>query len=130
MKKTNKRRALIVVLFALSFVLFGCAQGPDPDGVSAPEDTVDFSRVPDGTHRGTFTYGAFNFVVDVVVADGEVVETIVVQNRDNQPSRDAEEVLDRVVEEQTLNVDAVSGATVSSRTLIKAVENALKRAKQ
>ncbi|MCW3490969.1 FMN-binding protein [Dethiobacter alkaliphilus] len=130
MKNKIKYRVLVVLLFALSFMLFGCGQGPDPDGVSDPEDTIDFSTVPDGTHRGTFTYGAFNFVVDVVAEDGEVAEIIVVQNRDNQPSRDAEVVLDRVVEEQSLDVDVVSGATVSSRTLLRAVQNALDRAVQ
>ena len=130
--KTKKRyRLLVLLLLAVSFILHGCGeQGPDPDGIAEPADTFDFSTIPAGAHRGMFTYGSFNFIVEVVAEDGNVTDIIVIQNRDNQPSIDAEAVLERMVEAQSLDVDTVSGATVSSRSLVKAVENALKGAKK
>lgn len=130
MKNKKRYPLFILLLFAVSFILYSCGQSPDPENVDVPADTLDFSTLPEGTHRGTFTYGSFNFIVDVVVQDAAVTEIILIQNRDNDPSREAEVVLDRIVEAQSLNVDGVTGATVSSRSLMKAVESALKNALQ
>ena len=129
MEKKKRYRLVLLLLFAISIMLFGCGEsGPDPNSVEDPTGSLDFSTIPDGTHRGTFTYGAFNYIVDVVAEDGEVIDIIVIQNKDNAPSIEAESVLSRIVEAQSLEVDGISGATVSSRSLMKAVENALKRA--
>ena len=38
---------------------------------------------------------------------------------------DAETIVDAVVEQQSVEVDAILGATASSQTILKAVENAL-----
>ena len=37
----------------------------------------------------------------------------------------AEAIIDQVIQNQSLEVDAVSGATTSSKTILKAIENAL-----
>jgi uncharacterized protein with FMN-binding domain len=42
----------------------------------------------------------------------------------------AEVITGKVVEAQTLEVDIVSGATYSSKVILKAIENALKSANQ
>ena len=39
----------------------------------------------------------------------------------------AESIVDRVTSSQSIEVDAVSGATFSSQTILKAVENALSK---
>jgi uncharacterized protein with FMN-binding domain len=51
----------------------------------------------------------------------------VIANRDSERAQAAEEVLDRVLAQQTLLVDAVSGATNTSKALLKAVENGFSR---
>jgi uncharacterized protein with FMN-binding domain len=40
----------------------------------------------------------------------------------------AEAVIERIVEEQSTDVDVVTGATMSSRVIMNAVEDALKKA--
>jgi uncharacterized protein with FMN-binding domain len=44
--------------------------------------------------------------------------------------RPAEAITERVVAAQTTQVDAVSGATGSSRVILKAIENAVHKAKE
>ncbi len=39
----------------------------------------------------------------------------------------AEIITDKVIDTQSLQVDAISGATYSSKTILKAIENALKK---
>ncbi|MBS4008209.1 MAG: FMN-binding protein [Clostridium sp.] len=125
----NARYGLILLLLLIvTPLLFGCGANRAAEKPGDTQAAVDFGSVPDGTHRGMFTYGAFNFIVDVVAENGRVVTINVVQNRDNQQSADAVAVLDKIIEAQSLDVDAVTGATATSRALTKAVENALRRA--
>lgn len=130
MKKRSRQSVALVFLFATIFFLFGCGDRRTEKEPRDAKTTIDFSTIPDGTYRGTFTYGAFNFIVEVTAADGQVTDVIAVQNRDNEPSIEAEAVLGRVVDAQSLEVDVVSGATASSKALLKAAENAIKKALQ
>jgi len=128
MKNKRQLRLSFVLLLAMVFVLLGCGASRDTENPRDNQVSIDFSSIPDGTHRGMFTYGAFNFVVDVFVENGRLTKITAVQNRDNQQSRDAVAVLAKIVEAQSLDVDAVSGATATSRALTKAVESALRQA--
>ncbi|MBS4032200.1 MAG: FMN-binding protein [Clostridiales bacterium] len=129
MKSKTQYRLLIVLLCTIAFFLIACG---DRSNTEKPEikPTIDFSTVPDGTYRGRFTYGAFNYIVDVVVADGKVTEIIAIQNKDNEPSEMAEGVFDNIIAAQSVDIDGISGATASSKALIKAVENSVKHAQQ
>lgn len=126
--KNARQSLLLLLLLIVILVPFGCAANRSAEKPRDGQAAIDFATVPNGTHRGTFTYGAFNFIVDVVAENGRVVTINVVQNRDNQQSADAVAVLDKIIEAQSLDVDAVTGATATSRALTKAVENALRRA--
>ncbi|MDW7650487.1 MAG: FMN-binding protein [Bacillota bacterium] len=128
MKIKRRYSLILLLLLTVAAFLYGCGERAPADNVSDTKETINFKDIPDGTHRGTFTYGGFNYIVDVVAADGEIRAIEIVQNKDNEPSREAEAILDRIIEEQSLQVDNVSGATVSSRALLKAVENAVTKA--
>lgn len=90
---------------------------------------LDHASAADGEHPGSFSYGEGDFTVTVSVvvevADGRIVSIAVTENEDRSHPQNAEAVLPRVIAEQSLRVDAVSGATTTSKALLKAVENAL-----
>jgi uncharacterized protein with FMN-binding domain len=86
---------------------------------------VDLSQVRDGTHRGQFTYGGYTYIVEVSVSGGRITSIVPVANRDTGPAKAAEGVIPRILEEQRNDVDVVSGATTTSKALLKAVETAL-----
>lgn len=86
---------------------------------------VDLSRIPDGTYAGEFGYGNFAYAVDVTVIGHRITEILVTKNRDGEHARLAEEVADYVLDAQSVQVDAVTGATTTSKALLKAIENAL-----
>ena len=50
---------------------------------------------------------------------------ITILQHDNGLGSTAESIVNDVVQEQSLDIDAVSGATVSSKCILKAVENAI-----
>ena len=117
-----RRRAFIwAVLLAGVALLPSCG----PDLRTMPIHDVDLKAVPEGTHEGSFAYGGFTHVVRTTVEGGRIVKIDLVKNRTNEYAKKAEAVLPRVIEKQTPNVDAITGATMSSKALLKAVENSL-----
>jgi len=62
--------------------------------------------------------------VEVDVASGVIADVRIIEHQNGRGSS-AEAVARKVVESQSLEVDAISGATISSNTILKAVENAL-----
>jgi len=87
-------------------------------------DGVSAVRVPDGTYSGACDVGYIRAKVEVAVRDGRIESIDLVEHR-NERGAAGEGVIPRILEAQTTDVDAVSGATNSSRVIQKAVENAL-----
>lgn len=90
-----------------------------------PIADVDLSTIPDGAYRGGFTYGKFTYEVRTVVKNHRIDTIDILKNRNSKYAKKAAGVIPRIVEKQTPNVDAVSGATTTSKALMKAVENSL-----
>jgi uncharacterized protein with FMN-binding domain len=110
-------------------VFIGCA-GAYNEIRRMPIADVDATHLPDGVYRGAFTYGSgggFTYIVDTTVAGGRIIAVHVVRNRDTPHARKAEGVIPKIVAADSPAVDAVAGATTTSKALMKAVENALTR---
>lgn len=90
-----------------------------------PINEVDLSRVSDGSYRGDFSYGGFTYEVEVSVKDHKIEGIEILRNRESKHAKKAEGVAEKVLEAQSLKVDAVTGATTTSKALLKAIENAL-----
>ncbi|MDW7650206.1 MAG: FMN-binding protein [Bacillota bacterium] len=89
-------------------------------------EDIDLTEVRDGTYRGVFDTGGYDYEVEVHVAAHRIKEINVLNNRQGEHAQKAEAVTDRVIEAQSLQVDTVSGATTTSKALLKAIENALR----
>lgn len=85
---------------------------------------VGISDVRDGTYTGECDVNIIYAKVEVIVQRGEIINISLLEHR-NGRGLSAEEIVDRIVAEQTVNVDAVTSATNSSIVIKKAVENAL-----
>ncbi|MEA4920339.1 MAG: FMN-binding protein [Clostridiaceae bacterium] len=101
------------------------------DNSDVSTSIVDFSgaQLKDGTYQGSAKGYNGTTTVSVVVESGQVTEINVVSQNDTDRFFDqAESVLDDIIDNQSLEVDTVSGATFSSAGLINAVYDALKDA--
>jgi uncharacterized protein with FMN-binding domain len=85
---------------------------------------LDIINVPDGVYVGEYDVGFVYAKVEVTVQNGVITNIDILEHKNGRGSR-AEVVVDRIIEEQKIDVDAVSGATNSSTVIKKAVENAL-----
>lgn len=90
-------------------------------------EEVDLNSIEDGTYEGS--YGSFpvSAIVEVTVKDHRMTEIKLVDHSNGQ-GQPAEVLPEKVVESQSVKVEAISGATYSSRVILKAIETALKNA--
>ena len=88
-------------------------------------DEIDIADVSDGIYIGEYDVNFIYAKVEVTVEDWEIVSINILEHR-HERGKAAEKVIEKIIEEQKTDVDAVSGATNSSTVIKKAVENALK----
>lgn len=99
-------------------------------GIVAPKQekmVIDFAKVPDGTYEGTGNGLMGPIKVRVTVKGGKVTEVVVVENTETPGVADKalSDIPKAIVEQQRVEVDAVSGATFASKGIMEAVKNAL-----
>ena len=87
---------------------------------------IDLSKVEDGTYEGHSELGPVIVDVKVTVKKGKI-EEIEIVNHQNGLGQSANVIVDEMVDKNTYDVDAVSGATVSSEIIMNAVNNALQK---
>jgi len=96
---------------------------------SLPLDGADFSRLSDGTFHGAYAGGMYKWRAnecDVTVTGGKVTGIKLAKSPDPKAETAYTNTLyERVIQAQSLQVDTVSGATLTSKAYLKAVENAL-----
>lgn len=85
---------------------------------------LDISNIPDGVYVGEYDADFVYAKVEVTVQNGAITDIDILEHK-NGRGKSAEIVTGRILEEQKIDVDAVSGATNSSTVIKKAVENAL-----
>ena len=86
--------------------------------------SIDISNIPDGIYVGEYDVNFIYAKVEVTVQNGAITNIDILEHK-NERGKPAEIVVDRIIEEQKIDVDVVSGATNSSTVIKKAVENAL-----
>jgi uncharacterized protein with FMN-binding domain len=85
---------------------------------------VDLTTIADGEYYGESDVGFVRAKVKVVVKDHKMTDIELIEHV-NEKGAPAEVLPDRMIEEQRVDVDAVSGATSSSNVIRDAVYNAL-----
>jgi uncharacterized protein with FMN-binding domain len=85
---------------------------------------VDLSKISDGEYTGSCDVDFISVKV-VVTVKNHKIENINLEEHKNGKGKQAEVITDKVVDSQSLQVDTVSGATNSSKVILKAIENAL-----
>lgn len=97
------------------------------DSEDSASESVEYK---DGTYEGTAEGHNDPISVEVTIKDGEIDNIVITDHAETEGLSDPafEEVPAEIMETNSTDVDTVSGATVTSKAIISAVENALEDA--
>jgi len=108
-----------VIIAFVSLLIIGCSMALL--GITA--EMPDLSSKADGVYPGSF----FNVILDVTVKNFYITRIDIIEHYHSPVGKNAEKIIDKIIQKQSLDVDTVTGATMSSRSILKAVENALQQ---
>jgi uncharacterized protein with FMN-binding domain len=113
---------LVVIIFGVVFFLRARQMVKVID--STVIEDVDLAQTQDGIYVGEFGDFLVNVKLEVTVQDHQITNIKITEQRSG-PGYEALEVIDRIIDAQSPKVDAVSGATGSSKSIMIAVQKAL-----
>ena len=119
--KALKITGVIVAVFILIIAggLFAITRGLD-EMQDLVINEVNAGELPDGEYTGEFDSYRWSNKVTVTIVDGKITEV----RPENGQALELE-LSERIIASQSLQVDIDTGATVSSKAFLKAVEEAL-----
>ena len=100
---------LAIGALLIGTMVLGCAETPI---TGAP---VDHARLKNGTYEGSYRGGPNKAIVEVTIKDNAIVNIKIIQHQAWKGKKAEETIVERIIARQSTRVDAVSGATNSSR---------------
>ncbi len=116
--------AIVAVVIVAGYLAAGGLQSNLEQLAVSTIASIDLSEIQDGTYTGTYTAIPISAEVHVTVQNHRLTAVELVKHSHGRGTA-AEVILDEVLRQQTLGVDAISGATHSSKVILKAIEDAL-----
>ncbi|MDR0314003.1 MAG: FMN-binding protein [Treponema sp.] len=117
-------KQIIFGLLVVAILAVSCNSIPFAEIVAS---LPDMNTKPDGVYRGNYDLSGspVKVTLDVTVQNHYISAVNIVKHVCSPIGKKAEKITETIIEEQSLNIDVVSGATGSSKAILKAVENAL-----
>jgi uncharacterized protein with FMN-binding domain len=117
-----KKLKVIIVVF-ICVLIFGCSTNYKNLTAKMP----DLTYKTDGIYRGNYDLSGtpVNVILDVTVKNHNIMDIAIVKHFCSPIGKKAEKIIGQIIEIQDLDIDVISGATASSKSILKAVENAL-----
>ena len=130
------KRKTKIILITVAAVVLVCVLGgviafqgiqKNLNALSAMKiEDVPLASVADGAYMGEYSVFPVSAQVEVTVKDHVIASARIIKHQNGQGSA-GEAVVERAVQNNSLQVDTVTGATYSSKVLLKAMENALRK---
>lgn len=92
---------------------------------------VEPQGLKNGVYEGEYRKGFNKAVVKVTIADGRIADVTLVKHTASWIGKKTDEIIpQRIIKHQSTRVDAISGATNSSRVIMNAAQKAIEKAYQ
>jgi uncharacterized protein with FMN-binding domain len=120
---------MYIFLFVLFFLKILSSCSSVMENQANPPVMPQMNDMANGLYSGKYVGDMVTAELELMVDSGKIIEVRIIEH-ETLFGKKAEVLADRIVEKQTIELDAVSGATASSYVILKAAENALKPLKK
>jgi uncharacterized protein with FMN-binding domain len=121
----------IVIIVSCLFTSCFSLSGEHEEAKNVEIRNIDFIKLVDGSYLGFYEGGMYKWrenEVQVMITSGKVSEIALLSSKENPQPEFTEVLFDRVIKKQSLQVDVISGASLTSKAFLKSIENALIKA--
>lgn len=133
MSKTKKVLAFITVILVIAVAGFGISLKTINNNLeelaNSKISNVDLSRSADGVYSGSYEEFPVSAEVKVTIENQKITKIELIKHVTGQ-GKAAEVITGEVIETQRLDIDSISGATYSSKVILKAIRNAMEKSIQ
>lgn len=119
----RKKTLLKTFMGVLVVLIAGCATATIVGG------PIPVNTLRDGTYDGEARIGPVKATTKVTIQNQRIADILLVEHRNWKGGAAEKAIPQKIIQEQSTNVDAVSGATISSKAIMNAVEAAVQKAK-
>jgi uncharacterized protein with FMN-binding domain len=115
----------IVLLVLLVFMMIYAIIGKE-ETLKLNIEAIDLTQIPDGTYIGSYDNYRWTNKVEVTVIEHKITKIKPLKIQDGRGGL-VKDLTQRILDRQSPDVDAITGATASSNGFLKAVETALRK---
>jgi uncharacterized protein with FMN-binding domain len=115
---------LTILLLSVATMMFVFNNGME-EAKAIQINTIDLSKLEDGEYIGRFELTRWSNEIKVTIKDHQIVKLEVLDDVMFKMDDITKALFERVKQNQSLDVDIETGATVTSHAYLKAIENAL-----
>ncbi|GMQ61099.1 FMN-binding protein [Vallitalea maricola] len=127
MKKLKKRSKVFLIILGILVIAFFAVKSIHVKEIEV--SNIDLNTLEDGIYKGSHDSTLVKAWVSVEIKN-HTIKTIIIDEHQTGLGKKAETITDKIIEKQSLQVDGITGATVSSNTIKKAIEDALSKGSQ
>ncbi len=130
-----KKKIIIIAAFVtLAIFLIGITYGnryinaflATREAMKLEVEGLNLGSLQDGTYEGYYSLKMASTKVKVVVTDNQLIDIVLIEHSHSN-GHSGGEIIKDILSKQSLDVDVISGSTISSMTILKAVEDALSK---
>lgn len=115
---------VIVLLISIGFITYKIIDNNLKNLLTREIKSINITEIDDGIYRGKYEVFPVSVELNVEVKDHQIIEIDILKH-DNGQGKPAESIINSVIEQNSIDVDVISGASYSSRTILQAISNAL-----
>lgn len=115
---------IVVIVFIGIFIAYKWIDNNLNQLLTEEIETVNLSQIDDGTYPGKASTFPIEVEVLVEVSDHKITNIDLVKHVNGQ-GNDAIKIIDRVIDQNSIDVDVISGASYSSHVILNAISDAL-----
>lgn len=133
-------KIFIPIISIILLASYGCKKvnSEHEEAMNVEIRKIDFNKLKKGEYNGYYCGGMYGWreneclvVVDSINMDSCRVDKIeLIRSEEDRPQSFFDELYGKVVDKQSLQVDVISGATLTSKAHLKAIEDALLKSEQ
>jgi uncharacterized protein with FMN-binding domain len=113
---------LLIALMGVLFISRGLKSG-----MNLAINDVILTSHSDGIYNGKYNAGRWSNEMNVTIKDHKIIKIDVVKDVTFSLPKVTEAILSQVIEKQSIDIDVISGSTVTSKAYLKSIENALNK---